>query len=65
MYHVFVLTDREVESSALRGALESESLTFDMGTELGLDTVWNGNLGVKPDAALLDLGLWAVKGHVS
>ena len=55
MYRVFILTDRLVEPGSSPWAIEAEGVKCDVGTEADLDSSRSGDLGLRPDAVLLDL----------
>ena len=55
MYHVFILTDREIDGSPIPWAMEMDGLSYDVGTEGQLDNLGNGDQLASPDAVLLDL----------
>lgn len=55
MYHVFVLTDQEIEGSTIPWAMEMDGLSYEAGAERELEGLGNGDKPVRPDAVLLDL----------
>ena len=55
MYRVIVLTERGAEPGSFPWALDEEGISYHLGTELELTRSWNGDLEMRPQAALLDL----------
>ena len=55
MYHVLILTDREVEPGEIPWAVEEGGLSYDVGIEIELNGTGTGEPVLRPDAVLLDL----------
>lgn len=55
VYHILILTDRNINGSALPWVPSVKGITYDVATGLEAIRSVNGNQAVKPDAVLLDL----------
>ena len=55
MYRVFILTDRDAETSAIPWAVDGEEVSYVAGTAVKLEGSWNGDQSARPTAVLLDL----------